>query len=36
GYLVRTARGRMATSRTWKMLGLKPQGGPPPDLFSGG
>jgi Holliday junction DNA helicase RuvB len=35
GYLVRTARGRMATSRTWKMLGLKPQGGPPPDLFSG-
>lgn len=35
GYLVRTARGRIATSRTWKMLGLKPQGGPPPDLFSG-
>jgi Holliday junction DNA helicase RuvB len=35
GYLVRTARGRMATNRTWKMLGLKPQGGPPPDLFSG-
>ena len=34
GYLVRTARGRMATSRTWKMLGLKPQGGPPPDLFA--
>ncbi len=35
GYLVRTARGRMATNRTWKMLGLKPQGGPPPDLFAG-
>jgi holliday junction DNA helicase RuvB len=35
GYLVRTARGRMATSRTWKLLGLKPAGGPPPDLFAG-
>ena len=35
GYLIRTARGRMATSRTWKMLGLKPQAGPPPDLFAG-
>ncbi len=35
GYLVRTARGRMATSRTWQHLGLNPPSGPvSDDLFS--
>ncbi|MGY6629610.1 MAG: Holliday junction branch migration DNA helicase RuvB [Wenzhouxiangella sp.] len=35
GYLVRTARGRMATSLTWRHFGLQPpQGDAPPDLFS--
>ena len=33
GYLVRTARGRMASSKTWRMLGLKPQRPVLPDLF---
>jgi holliday junction DNA helicase RuvB len=33
GYLVRTARGRMASSKTWRMLGLKPQRSVSPDLF---
>ena len=33
GYLVRTARGRMASSKTWRMLGLKPQKVPVADLF---
>jgi len=33
GYLVRTARGRMASSKTWRMLGLKPQKAPVADLF---
>lgn len=34
GFLVRTARGRMATDRTWRHLGLKPPSGRGgPDLF---
>ncbi len=34
GFLVRTARGRMATDRTWRHLGLKPPSGRNgPDLF---
>ena len=33
GYLVRTARGRMASNKTWRMLGLKPQRPSSPDLF---
>ncbi len=36
GYLVRTARGRMATTRTWRHLGLRPPSGTdsgPRDLF---
>ncbi|MGK7294450.1 MAG: Holliday junction branch migration DNA helicase RuvB [Candidatus Wenzhouxiangella sp. M2_3B_020] len=34
GFLVRTARGRMATTRTWQHLGLKVPARPgPPDLF---
>ncbi len=28
GFLVRTARGRMATHKAWRHLGLKPRGGP--------
>lgn len=39
GYLVRTARGRMATARAWRHLGLKPPPRQPglseADLFSG-
>jgi len=35
GYLVRTARGRMATGLTWRHLGLKPpDAGPSHDLFA--
>jgi len=35
GFLTRTARGRMATKRTWRHLGLKAPAKPggPPDLF---
>jgi Holliday junction DNA helicase RuvB len=33
GFLVRTARGRMATPRTWRHLGLKSPGGADADLF---
>jgi Holliday junction DNA helicase RuvB len=33
GFLVRTARGRMATPRTWRHLGLKSPGGVDADLF---
>jgi len=33
GYLVRTARGRMATARAWNHLGLKPPESPTRDLF---
>lgn len=37
GFLVRTARGRMVTSRTWRHLGLKPPAGPAAaDLFGDG
>ena len=34
GFLVRTARGRMATQKAWRHLGLKPRN-PPADLFAG-
>ena len=34
GFLVRTARGRMATHRAYRHLGLKPKA-PPADLFTG-
>ncbi|NIJ68152.1 Holliday junction branch migration DNA helicase RuvB [Xanthomonas sp. 60] len=34
GFLVRTARGRMATHRAYRHLGLKPKA-PPTDLFAG-
>ena len=36
GFLIRTARGRMATDRSWRHMGLKPPAGstgPTPDLF---
>ena len=33
GYLVRTARGRMASNKAWQHLGLKPARKTPPDLF---
>jgi len=33
GFLVRTARGRMATPRTWRHLGLKSPSGVEADLF---
>lgn len=33
GFLVRTARGRMATQKAWRHLGLKPRT-PPADLFA--
>ncbi len=35
GYLVRTARGRMATASTWRHFGLSPPDRPGGDLFSG-
>ena len=35
GYLVRTARGRMATASTWRHFGLNPPDRPAGDLFSG-
>ncbi|MDX1625119.1 MAG: Holliday junction branch migration DNA helicase RuvB [Wenzhouxiangellaceae bacterium] len=37
GFLVRTSRGRQATDRTWRHLGLEPprRNEPGPDLFSG-
>ncbi len=34
GYLVRTARGRMATARAWRHFGLNPPEAPVGDLFS--
>lgn len=33
GFLVRTARGRMATHKAYRHLGLKPKA-PAPDLFA--
>lgn len=36
GYLMRTARGRMATAATWRHFGLNPPDGGPGDLFSDG
>jgi len=37
GFLIRTARGRMATRRTWQHLGLNAPAKPgAPDLFDGG
>ncbi len=33
GFIARTARGRVATRKTWQWLGLKPPGGPNKDLF---
>ncbi len=36
GYLVRTARGRMATARAWRHLGLKPPAQVSGDLFEPG
>ncbi len=33
GYITRTARGRMATAKTWHWLGLKPPASPSGDLF---
>lgn len=35
GFLLRTARGRMATQKAWRHLGLKPKT-PPADLFAAG
>ena len=35
GFLLRTARGRMATQKAWRHLGLKPKQ-PPADLFAAG
>jgi len=35
GYLVRTARGRMATAAAWRHLGLNPPDRPGGDLFAG-
>ena len=35
GYLMRTARGRMATATTWRHFGLNPPDGTVGDLFSG-
>ncbi len=35
GYLMRTARGRMATAHTWRHFGLNPPDGVVGDLFSG-
>lgn len=36
GYLVRTARGRMATHKAYRHLGLKPRPGSTPGLFEAG
>ncbi|MFW5815350.1 MAG: Holliday junction branch migration DNA helicase RuvB [Wenzhouxiangella sp.] len=36
GYLVRTARGRMATARAWRHFGLNPPETPSGDLFGSG
>ncbi|MCM5577825.1 Holliday junction branch migration DNA helicase RuvB, partial [Xanthomonas hortorum pv. pelargonii] len=33
GFLIRTARGRMATNKAYRHLGLKPKAAPAPDLF---
>ncbi|MBK1734113.1 Holliday junction branch migration DNA helicase RuvB [Halorhodospira abdelmalekii] len=35
GYLMRTPRGRTATTHTYALLGLEPSSGATPDLFSG-
>ena len=35
GYVMRTARGRMATATTWRLFGLKPPDGAVGDLFAG-
>ncbi len=35
GYLVRTARGRMATPKAYRHLGFKPKAGSNPELFDG-
>ncbi|WAT15850.1 Holliday junction branch migration DNA helicase RuvB [Xanthomonas fragariae] len=34
GFLIRTARGRMATNKAYRHLGLKPKTAPVPDLFA--
>ncbi|MFA0923273.1 Holliday junction branch migration DNA helicase RuvB [Xanthomonas fragariae] len=34
GFLIRTARGRMATNKAYRHLGLKPKAAPVPDLFA--
>ena len=36
GYLVRTARGRMATAKAYRHLGFKPKPGTVPSLFEAG
>ena len=36
GYLVRTARGRMATHKAYRHLGFKPKAGTAPGLFEAG
>ena len=36
GYLIRTARGRMATARAWRHFGLQPPAQPSGDLFEPG
>ena len=36
GYLVRTARGRMATNKAYRHLGFKPKAGSAPGLFEAG
>src|SRR5690606_22187015 len=36
GFLVRTARGRMASHKAYRHLGLKPKGPAAVDLFEGG
>ncbi|MFC7520821.1 Holliday junction branch migration DNA helicase RuvB [Xanthomonas populi] len=33
GFLIRTARGRMATNKAYRHLGLRPKAAPAPDLF---
>jgi Holliday junction DNA helicase RuvB len=33
GYLIRTARGRMASAKAYRHLGLKPRNAPPAGLF---
>jgi Holliday junction DNA helicase RuvB len=33
GYLLRTARGRMVSAKTWRLFGLSPRNAPPAGLF---